>query len=88
MSEHFIPFERQVEFGSLQDLVHEQETSYKSAVDAGWPPIHSIPSLFSSYAQPCLPGLNFLAVFKTSSSDCCLVVCPACMLVQAISTRW
>ena len=47
MSVHFSPFERQLKFGSLQDLVHEQESSSKTAVGAGWPLIHSIPSLFS-----------------------------------------
>ena len=64
MSLHFSPFERQLQFGRLQDRVNERESTSKTAVGAGWPLIQSIPSLFSSCLQSCLRGLGISGRFS------------------------
>ena len=52
MSVHFKPFTIQEQDGSLQDLLHWQDSSSRTACGAGWPPIQSITSFPSSVHQP------------------------------------
>ena len=68
MPVHFSPFKRQLHFGSLRDLEHEQESSSKTAVGVGWPLIQSIPNLFSSCVQSCLRGHTSTMLFSSRSS--------------------
>ena len=52
MSVHFKPFTIQEQDGSLQDLLHWQDSSSRTACGDGWPPIQSITSFPSSVHQP------------------------------------
>ena len=52
MSVHFKPLTIQEQDGSLQDLLHWQDSTSRTACGAGWSPIQSITSFPSSVHQP------------------------------------
>ena len=52
MSVHFKPFTIQEQDGSLQDLLHWQDSSSRTACGAGWSPIQSVTSFPSLVHQP------------------------------------
>ena len=63
-SVHISPFERQLQFGSLQDLLHEQEGSSKTAVSVGGPLSHSILAFSPLVSSHVLGDLEFLGGFQ------------------------
>ena len=52
MSVNFKPLTIQEQDGSLQDLLHWQDSTSRTACRAGWPPLQSITSFPSSVHQP------------------------------------
>ena len=52
MSVHFKPLIIPEQDGSLQDLLHWQDNTSRTACGAGWPPIQSITSFPASVHQP------------------------------------